>query len=285
MIASSGARRASVATLQGFRDAGERFTVITAYDRATTELAEAAEIPAILVGDSLAQVALGHESTVRVGMDEMMHHVGAVVRSSRSALVIADMPFLSYVDVPTAAANAGAFVRDAGAGAVKLEGGKEAAPIVRALVESGVPVVGHIGFTPQSSLHSGRARAEGKDPAAAAALLADAAALQAAGAAAIVIELVPSELAALITARLRIPTIGIGAGPHCSGQVQVAPDLLGLLSGPAPRHAGAYATLRDVAVAGLARWRADVASGSFPGSAQSIAAGDELRHAIAQMER
>ncbi|MFZ9476897.1 MAG: 3-methyl-2-oxobutanoate hydroxymethyltransferase, partial [Candidatus Limnocylindrus sp.] len=210
MSTQGGGRRNSVATLQGLRDTGERFALITAYDRATAELAEAAEIPAILVGDSLAQVALGHESTVRIGMSEMLHHVAAVVRSSRSALVIADMPFLSYVDVSTAAANASAFLRDAGAGAVKLEGGTEVAPIVRALVDSGVPVIGHIGFTPQSALQQDRARAQGKEPAAAAELLADALAVQAAGAAAIVIELVPTELAALITERLTIPTIGIG---------------------------------------------------------------------------
>jgi len=283
MSTQGGGRRNSVATLQGLRDSAERFALITAYDRATAELAEAAEIPAILVGDSLAQVALGHESTVRVGMSEMLHHVAAVVRSSRSALVIADMPFLSYVDVSTAATNASAFLREAGAGAVKLEGGAEMAPIVRALVESGVPVVGHIGFTPQSALQQDRARAQGKEPAAAAQLLADALALQTAGAAAIVIELVPSELAALITARLTIPTIGIGAGPHCSGQVQVAPDLLGLIAGVAPRHAGRYATLHEQALAGLTRWRADVAAGTFPSTAQSIPASEELRAALASM--
>jgi 3-methyl-2-oxobutanoate hydroxymethyltransferase len=257
MSAQGAVRRGSVATLQGFRDAGQRFAVLTAYDRATAELAEAAEIPAILVGDSLAQVALGHESTVRVGMNEMLHHVAAVVRSSRTALVIADMPFLSYVDVATAATNASAFLRDAGAGAVKLEGGAEMAPIVRALVESGVPVIGHIGFTPQSALQLDRARAQGKEPA---------------------------ELAALITQRLTIPTIGIGAGAGCSGQVQVVPDLLGILSGQPPRHAGEYATLRDQALAGLTKWRADVATGAFPTSAQSIPASDELRAALALME-
>ena len=278
MSTQGGVRRNSVATLQGLRDVGQRFALLTAYDRGTAELAEAAEIPAILVGDSLAQVALGHESTVRIGMSEMLHHVAAVVRSSRTALVIADMPFLSYVDVATAATNASAFLRDAGAGAVKLEGGAEMAPIVRALVESGVPVIGHIGFTPQSALQQDRARAQGKEPAAAAGLLADALALQAAGAAGIVIE-----LAALITERLTIPTIGIGAGPHCSGQVQVAPDLLGLLAGPAPRHAGGYATLRDQALAGLTKWRADVAAGAFPSTAQSLAASGELRAALASM--
>lgn len=284
MSSQGSVRRNSVATLQALRDAGERFAVLTAYDRATAELAESAGIPAILVGDSLAQVALGHESTVRIGMSEMLHHVAAVVRSSRTALVIADMPFLSYVDVATAASSARAFLKDAGAGAVKLEGGAEMAPIVRALVESGVPVVGHIGFTPQSALQRDRARVQGKEPAAAAQLVADARALQAAGAAAIVIELVPAELAAHITQRLDIPTIGIGAGADCSGQVQVVVDLLGILSGPPPRHAGSYASLRDQALAGITKWRADVASGIFPTTAQSVSASDELRAALARME-
>lgn len=284
MSSQGNVRRNSVATLQALRDAGERFAVLTAYDRASAELAESAGIPAILVGDSLAQVALGHESTVRIGMSEMLHHVAAVVRSSRTALVIADMPFLSYVDVATAASSARAFLKDAGAGAVKLEGGAEMAPIVRALVESGVPVVGHIGFTPQSALQRDRARVQGKEPAAAAQLVADARALQAAGAAAIVIELVPAELAAHITQRLDIPTIGIGAGADCSGQVQVVADLLGILSGPPPRHAGSYASLRDQALAGITKWRADVASGIFPTTAQSVSASDELRAALARME-
>lgn len=167
---------------------------------------------------------------------------------------------------------------------MKLEGGAEMAPIVQALVESGVPVIGHIGFTPQSSLQHDRARAQGKGPAAAEQLLSDSLALKAAGAAAIVIELVPAELAALITKRLTIPTIGIGAGAACSGQVQVLPDLLGLLSGPPPRHAGGYATLRDQALAGLTQWRAEVAEGAFPTNAQSISASDELRAALALME-
>jgi len=280
MSAGAQVTRASVATLQAARDAGERFAVITAYDRATTELAEAAGILAILVGDSLAQVALGYESTVRIGMSEMLHHVAAVVRSSKRALVIADMPFLSYVDTATAATNASAFLREAGAGAIKLEGGAKMAPIVHALVASGVPVIGHIGYTPQSALQEGRVKAQGKEPAAAALLLADALALQEAGAAAIVIELVPAELAALITARLHIPTIGIGAGPDCSGQVQVVPDLLSLLDGAAPRHAGNYASLREQAVAGLTKWREDVAAGRFPTAAQSVAASEALRAAL-----
>ena len=275
--------RYTVADMRAAHAAGERFAVVTAWDRPTAEFAEAAGIRYVLVGDSLAQVALGHESTVRVGMEAMLHHTAAVVRSTSTPLIIGDMPFLSYADVPTAAENAARFLRDAGAGAVKLEGGVAQAPIVTALVRGGVPVIGHIGYTPQSSLNESRPRAKGRLPDAAAQLLEDARALQDAGASAIVIELVPHQLAAAITERLSIPTIGIGAGAGCSAQVQVLPDLLGLLGAAAPRHAGRVATLRDEAVAALAAWRSAVESGDFPTSGQTISADAELTAALAQL--
>lgn len=276
--------RTTVAEMRAVHAAGGHFAVVTAWDRPTAEFAEAAGIHFILVGDSLAQVALGHESTVRVGMDEMLHHTAAVVRSTSTALVIGDMPFLSYVDVTTAGENAGRFIREAGAGAVKLEGGVRVAPVVAALVRSGVPVIGHIGFTPQSSLNESKPRAKGRLAAAAAALLDDALALQEAGASAIVIELVPQELAAAITERLTIPTIGIGAGPGCTAQVQVLPDLLGLL-GAAPRHAGRIAHLRDEAITSLAAWRTSVESGAFPTAANSITGDATLIAALEELPR
>ena len=277
--------RRTVADLRALHAAGERFTVVTAWDRATAEAAEAAGVTAILVGDSLAQVALGHESTVRVGMDEMLHHTAAVVRSTSEALVIADLPFLSYPDAATAAESAARMIRDAGAGAVKLEGGATVAPVVEALVRGGAPVVGHIGFTPQSSLIDGRPRAQGRGAGAARRLLDDARALERAGASAIVIELVPAELAAAITERIGIPTIGIGAGAGCSAQVQVLADLLGLLGGRPPRHARPYADLRSAAVAAIAAWRSDVVSGSFPAAEQGISADAALRAAIDELPR
>ena len=277
---SPAVRRATIADLQSARDANKKFAVVTAYDRATAEIAEAAGIGAILVGDSLAQVALGHESTVRIGMEEMLHHVAAVVRSTSAPLVIADMPFLSYADEAIAVSNAGRFIREAGAGAVKMEGGAEMASITAALARSGAPVIGHIGLTPQSALAEGRPRVKGRAPDAAEALIADALALEAAGAAAIVIELVPTELAAAITARVRIPTIGIGAGNGCSGQVQVMPDLLGLLAGRPPRHARPFANLREKAISAIEMWRADVEAGNFPGDAESIEGDDALRSAL-----
>jgi 3-methyl-2-oxobutanoate hydroxymethyltransferase len=277
--------RHTVADMRAAHAAGSHFAVVTAWDRPTAEFAEAAGIHFMLVGDSLAQVALGHESTVRVGMSEMLHHTAAVVRSTSTALVIGDMPFLSYVDAPTAAENAARFIRDAGAGAVKLEGGVAVAPVVAALVRSGVPVIGHIGFTPQSSLNESKPRAKGRLPEAAAALLEDAIALQEAGASAIVIELVPQELAAAITSRLTIPTIGIGAGAGCTGQVQVLPDLLGLLGAAAPRHAGRVANLRDEAIAALTTWRTTVESGDFPTAAQGIAGDATLIAALDELPR
>ena len=277
--------RYTVADMRAVRASGGHFAAITAWDRPTAEFAEAAGVQFILVGDSLAQVALGHESTVRVGMSEMLHHTSAVVRSTSTALVIGDMPFLSYVDVPTAAESASRFIREAGAGAVKLEGGVSVAPVVAALVRSGVPVIGHIGFTPQSSLNESKPRAKGRLPEAAADLLEDAIALQDAGASAIVIELVPQELAAAITGRLTIPTIGIGAGGGCTGQIQVLPDLLGLLGATAPRHAGRVANLRDEAIAALTTWRANVESGNFPTPAQAISADATLIAALDNLQR
>lgn len=276
--------RTTVADLQAARDAHRPFTMLTAYDRATAEIAEAAGVHAILVGDSLAQVVLGYESTVRVGMDEMLHHVAAVVRSTTSALVIADMPFLSYAEPKIAVENAGRFIRDAGAGAVKMEGGAEMAPIVNALARSGAPVIAHIGLTPQTLLNEGRPRVHGRAPASAAKLLDDALGLEAAGASAVLIELVPTELAAAITTRLRVPTIGIGAGAGCSGQVQVAHDLLGLLAGRPPRHARPFAALRESAIAAVRSWRAEVEAGTFPGAAQSVEGDDALRAALAAID-
>ena len=220
-----------------------RIPMLTAYDYPTAQLLDQAGIPMILVGDSLGQAMLGYESTVRVTMDEMIHHTKAVVRGAGRALVVGDMPFLSYSTPDDAVHNAGRFLREAGAQAVKVEGGVRSARIVETLVKAGVPVMGHIGLTPQSINAIGKVRVQGKSREGARALLGDALAIQEAGAFAIVLELVPEQLAAAITDRLRIPTIGIGAGAGCGGQVQVVTDLLGL-SDFIPRHAKPYADLR-----------------------------------------
>ncbi len=263
-------RRLTVADIARMHADGERLPMLTAYDYPTARILDDAGIPMVLVGDSLGQVLLGYDSTVRVTMTEMLHHTAAVVRGTKRALVIGDMPFLSYATVDEAVGNAGRFLREAGATAVKIEGGVRSARIVEALVRAGIPVMGHIGWTPQSQ-HGlgGKVRVQGKSRDTARALLADAIAIQEAGAFSVVLELVPEQLAAIITSRLRIPTIGIGAGAGCSGQVQVVTDLLGF-GDFQPRHARAYADLRGTIRSAVETWAADVAAGTFPGAAESV---------------
>jgi 3-methyl-2-oxobutanoate hydroxymethyltransferase len=249
---------------------GHRLAMLTAYDYPTAQILDDAGVPMLLVGDSLGQVLLGYESTVRVTMTEMLHHTKAVVRGSQRAMVIGDMPFLTYSTVDEALENAGRFLQEAGAQAVKVEGGVRSARIIEAMVKAGIPVQGHIGWTPQAQLGmGGKVKVQGKDRTQARGLLADALAVQEAGAFSIVLELMPAQLATAITDRLRIPTIGIGAGPGCSGQVQVITDLLGL-GDFVPRHARPYATLRTTIDAAARAWAADVGAGTFPGDAESV---------------
>jgi 3-methyl-2-oxobutanoate hydroxymethyltransferase len=249
---------------------GQRLPMLTAYDYPTAQILDEAGVPLLLVGDSLGQVLLGYESTVRVTMTEMLHHTKAVVRGSQRALVIGDMPFLTYSTVDEALENAGRFLQEAGAQAVKIEGGVRSARVIEAMVKAGIPVMGHIGWTPQAQLGmGGKVKVQGKDRTQARSLLADALAVQEAGAFSIVLELMPAQLAAAITDRLRIPTIGIGAGPGCSGQVQVITDLLGL-GDFVPRHARPYATLRTTIDAAARAYAADVEAGTFPGEAETV---------------
>lgn len=269
-------RRLTISDIGRMYADGERIPMLTAYDFPTAKVLDEAGIPMILVGDSLGQVALGYETTVKVTMAEMLHHTRAVVRGTKRALVIGDMPFLSYATASEATENAGRFLQDGGAQAVKIEGGVRSARIVEALVKSGVPVMGHIGWTPQSQ-HGmgGKVKVQGKSRDAARSLLSDAIAIQEAGAFSIVLELVPEQLSAVITSRLRIPTIGIGAGPHCSGQVQVIADLLGT-GDFKPKHARAYADLRGTIADATRRWMADVTAGSFPGPAETVRMDDDV---------
>lgn len=271
MSASAGTvRRLTVADIGRMYADGIRIPMLTAYDFPTARILDDAGIPMLLVGDSLGQVLLGYESTVRVTMDEMLHHTKAVVRGARRALVVGDMPFLSYASVDEALENAGRFLQEAGTQAVKVEGGVRSARTIEALVKAGIPVMGHIGWTPQSE-HGmgGKVRVQGKSRDAARSLLSDAVAVQEAGAFAIVLELVPEQLAALITSRSRIPTIGIGAGAGCSGQVQVITDLLGL-GDFVPKHARPYADLRSTIDDAARRYAADVEAGRFPGPEESV---------------
>jgi 3-methyl-2-oxobutanoate hydroxymethyltransferase len=255
---------------------GERIPMLTAYDYPTARILDDAGIPMLLVGDSVGQVMLGYDTTVRVSMDEMLHHTRAVTRGARRAVVVGDMPFLSYATSDDALENAGRFLRDGGAHAVKIEGGARSARVVETMVKAGIPVMGHIGWTPQSQ-HGlgGKVRVQGKTREAARALLGDARAIQEAGAFAIVLELVPEQLAAVITSRLRIPTIGIGAGAGCSGQVQVVTDLIGL-GDFSPKHAKRYADVRGAIDAAAREWAADVAAGRFPGPEQTVRMDDAV---------
>ena len=256
--------KVTVLDLQEKRDRGEPIAMLTAYDFPTARAIDAAGVDAILVGDSLAMVVLGHPNTLSVSMEEMLHHARAVSRGARSVLLIGDMPFLSYqADVAEAVRNAGRFLKDAGMEAVKLEGGREFVPTVRAIVRAGIPVQGHIGLMPQSMHRQGGFKVQGRTAEDARSLLEDALALQDAGCFSIVIEGVPARLGAFITERLRIPTLGIGAGRGTSGQVLVVNDILGL-GDRVPRFAKRYADLAAVIGEAVASYRRDVKERAFP---------------------
>jgi 3-methyl-2-oxobutanoate hydroxymethyltransferase len=266
---SEAVRRLSVLDIAKLYADGVRIATITAYDYPTAALVDEAGIPLILVGDSLAQVMLGYDTTVRVTMEEMLHHTKAVVRGTKRALIVADLPFLSYSNTEEAISNAGRFMREAGTQAVKLEGGVRSARMIEALVRAGIPVMGHIGLTPQAINTIGKVRVQGKNREQARQLLNDALAVQESGAFAVVLELVPGQLAAAITERLHIPTIGIGAGAGCSGQIQVITDTLGL-GDWTPKHARRYADLHGTILGAVAQYRADVEAGTFPGAAETV---------------
>jgi 3-methyl-2-oxobutanoate hydroxymethyltransferase len=257
--------KTTVLTFQEKWRRGEPITMLTAYDYPTARAVDEAGIDAILVGDSLAMVVLGHVNTLSVTMEEMLHHARAVSRGGRKALLIGDMPFMSYqADPVDAVRNAGRFLAEGGMDAVKLEGGADYADTVRAIVRSGIPVEGHIGLTPQSVNVLGGFRVQGRTAPAAKQLLADARALEDAGCFSLVLESVPERLATYITERLSIPTIGIGAGPGTSGQVLVIHDLLGLYDRFTPKFAKRYAELGEAMAASIKAYRQDVEGRVFP---------------------
>lgn len=266
--------RKTIQDLQRFKQRGERFSMVTAYDYTAGQLVDLAEIPVILIGDSLGMVMLGHTSTVSTTLDDIVHHARAVARGSQQALLVGDLPFLTYNNPDDALRSAGRLLQEAAVQAVKLEGGQAVVPCVQRLVEVGIPVMGHLGFTPQSVNLIGT-RVQARRSSDAARLISDALALQEAGAFAIVLELLPSQLAALLTERLRIPTIGIGAGPHCDGQVQVWHDLLGMFNDFVPRHARRYAEVGSIISDALRSYAADVRAGSFPTAEHSATMKDE----------
>ena len=255
----------TAATFAAAKAKGEKLSMLTAYDYSTAKLEDESGINGILVGDSLGNVVLGYEDTVSVTMEDMIHHGAAVARGAKNALVVVDMPFMSYeVTVEEAVRNAGRLMKEGRAGAVKLEGGVRVAEQIRAIVKAGIPVMGHIGLTPQSINVFGGFKVQGKSEEAARALLADAKAVEEAGAFAVVIEAVPAALAQMITDAVSIPTIGIGAGAGCDGQILVYQDILGMFSDFTPKFVKRYANVGEVMREAFANYAAEVASGAFP---------------------
>lgn len=258
-------KRVTTRTIAEKKKKGEKITVLTAYDYSTARLIDEAGIDIILVGDTLGMVVLGYDSTLPVTMDDMIHHSKAVVRGVERALVVGDMPFMSYQISPRQAVeNAGRFLQEAGVHAVKLEGGRHMAETIRRIVDVGTPIMGHLGMTPQSVHQFGGFRVQGKSETDAERITSDARILEEAGVFAIVLELVPSDLAREITACVSIPTIGIGAGPHCDGQVQVSNDILGLYGEFHPRHAKKYANLSEIMLKAFRSYVDEVHTGKFP---------------------
>ena len=269
--------RVTVATVKEKKRKGEKLTMLTAYDYASARLLDEAGIDMLLVGDSLGMVVLGYESTLPVTLEEMLHHTRAVSRGAKRALIVGDMPFMTYqASVTEAMHNAGRFLKEAGAQAVKVEGGVRMAETVARLVENGIPVMGHIGLTPQSIHQFGGFKVQGKNLEAARQLLADAEALDQAGAFAIVLECVPTPLSKLITERVSAPTIGIGAGPYCDGQVQVISDVIGMFPDFVPKHAKQYVRFGDTIREVVQSYIDEVRRGEFPTSQQCFAMDESL---------
>jgi 3-methyl-2-oxobutanoate hydroxymethyltransferase len=263
--------RVNINQLKEMKQRGEKIAMLTAYDYATARIVDEAGIPLILVGDSLGMVVLGYDSTIPVTMDIMLHHTRAVAHGVKNAMVIGDMPFMSYhVSTEQTLAHAAMFMQESGAQAVKLEGGLSVAGIVKRIVDCGIPVMGHIGLTPQSIHQLGGFKAQGKTLEAARKLILDALALEEAGAFAVVLETMPSELSQLISRKLSIPTIGIGAGACCDGQVQVISDMLGLFTDFVPKHVKRYAQLADIMSSAITQYDQEVKAGIFPTAKESI---------------
>jgi 3-methyl-2-oxobutanoate hydroxymethyltransferase len=275
------ARKVTTASIRDKKRQQQRITCLTAYDYASSRLVDEAGIDMVLVGDSLSMVVLGHENTLSVTVDEMLHHTRAVRRGVRSALVIADMPYGSYhLDEAEGVRNAVRFVKEAGAEAVKIEGGESRVGLVHRLLDSEVPVMGHIGLTPQSLHKMGGYKVQGKTLPAVEQLMRDAVALDRAGVFSIVLEGIPREVAAMITAEVSAPTIGIGAGPECDGQVLVLHDILNLSFAPPAKFVRQYADLQKVITDAVSAFKADVEGGTYPSEAESYHLPKETQAAL-----
>ncbi len=271
LVSATGMKRRTTLDILKLAAAGERIAMVTAYDATFARLIDEAGADMLLVGDSLGMVVQGHDSTLPVTMDQMVYHVQAVVRGSQRAMVVGDLPFMSYqVSVSEAVRNAGRLMAEGGCQAVKLEGGARSAEAARAMVDAGIPVVGHLGLTPQSVNVFGGFKVQGREAQAADQLVADAQLLQDAGCFALVLELTPAELSRRVTETLRIPTIGIGAGVHCAGQVLVCYDLLGLTDQFSPKFLKRYATQAQDVREATRRYVAEVKAGEYPGPEHSF---------------
>lgn len=269
-------KKITITDLHNKKRGGKKITMLTAYDYPMARLVDGAGIDMILVGDSLGMVVLGYDSTVPVTMDEMIHHAKAVRRGTKYAFLVGDMPFMSYqVSVEEAIRNAGRFMKEAGCDAVKLEGGDEVLAVTKAIVDAGVPVLGHLGLTPQTISKLGGYRIQGKDAEAAKKILDQALKLEKAGCFAIVLECVPDEVSDLITKKLSIPTIGIGAGASCDGQVLVVNDMVGLFDRFVPKFVKQYVKLSEEISRGLNKYREEVENGTFPDAEHSFAIKEE----------
>ena len=269
--------RVTISEIKAMKQRKEKIPMLTAYDYITAKIVDEAGVPLILVGDSLGMVMLGYESTIPVTMDDMIHHTKAVVRGANKALIVGDMPFMTYhINISDALHNAGRFIQEGGAQAVKLEGGEVVAETVKRLIDCGIPVMGHIGLTPQSVYQLSGYKVQGQTAETAKRLLEDAQILQQAGAFSIVLECVPAALSKLITKKLSIPTIGIGAGSECDGQVQVINDMLGLYSDFVPKHAKRYVKLADNIKKAVTDYVTEVKTCNFPTMKQSYTMDESL---------
>ncbi len=267
----------TVTTFANAKINGEKLTMLTAYDYSTAKLIDAAGIDSILVGDSLGNVILGYEDTLSVTVEDMIHHGAAVARGAKEALVIIDMPFMSYqTSVYDAVVNAGRLMKEGRGQAVKLEGGKEVCPQIKAITEAGIPVCAHIGLTPQSINAFGGFKVQGKDEAAAKKLIEDALAVQEAGAFAVVLECVPEKLATMVTSKLYIPTIGIGAGAGCDGQVLVYADMLGMFSDFTPKFVKRFAETGQIMTEAFKAYNEEVKAGTYPQAEHTYAISDDV---------
>ena len=262
--------RITIRNLQEMKEQGEKIAMLTAYDYPTARMVDEGGVPIILVGDSVGNNVLGYRNTVPVTMDDMVHHLRAVLRGAKKAHIVCDMPFMSYqADTAEAVRNAGQFLKE-GAQSVKLEGGQRLIPTIRRMVEAGIPIMGHIGLTPQSVNQTSGYRVQGRDEESAQDLIEDALALEEAGVYSLLLETIPAELAQTVTERVSVPTIGIGAGVHCDGQVLVFHDVFGINTGRKRKHVRKYADVGSTIIDATRRYIADVQSGSFPGDEESF---------------